>query len=128
MLPFPLAVSSLGHHNIISSWIMEIFWGLLTSTLTNFRRFPSKGKWFYVTQAKLRSQKLTCIWWRQWQKCTVPWLLVACLHTATRYGWLILCLALSQSRISYLFSNIILKWSIAWDGGANLAKYIVLSI
>ena len=36
LLPFPLAVSSLIHHNVISSWIEGIFTGLIASILNEF--------------------------------------------------------------------------------------------
>ena len=75
------------YHNIISSWINGRLTCLITSIWTRFRRFPSKERWFYVTQAKSRSRTLRCIWCKyKWQKRNVTSRLVFTYHCSETDG------------------------------------------
>ena len=62
-----VAISSLIHYCVISSWINGRSYYVVF--LMSVRGFPSKEKWYYMIQAKLRSRTLRCIWCKcKWQK------------------------------------------------------------
>ena len=83
-----LAVSSLNHYNVISSWINGRFTCIITSNLNVFSAFSILGEGDYMwPKAKSRSWTLRCIWYKwRWQKVTS--LLDACLHTTSGTGGL----------------------------------------
>ena len=109
VLPFLIAASSLSNHNVISSnEFMEDLQVLLRHFCRDFDVFLR----FYVTQAKLRSWTLMCIWFKcRWLKRNFSFKSVFphCCSDSDNYAF-----ALSQSRICYRFQCIILKWSITW--------------
>ena len=105
---------SLSHHNVISAWIKGRFTGLIASILKNFSTFSTLVKWFYIIQAKSRSQKLRCTWsqcrWKKKKNSNVTSRRV--FYTSLLgYGCFTSYFALSQSRIINLFWYTILKRS-----------------